>query len=73
MFEPLVSLDRHLLVGHHARLRVVVWVRATSDIRLVSSIRKLASDYFALNSLVISVISVEDFLTADLTDDSWAN
>ena len=61
MFEPLVSLDIwHLLVDHHARLRVVVRVRTASDVRLVSSIRKLASDNFALNSLVISVISVED-------------
>jgi len=73
MFEPLVSLDWNLLVGHHSRLRVVVWVRGTSDIRLVSSARKLASDYFALHSLAFSLISIECFLAADLTDDSRAN
>ena len=60
MFEPLVLDNWHLLVGHHARLRVVVRVRAASHVRLVSSPRELPSDYFPLHSLVISVISVED-------------
>ena len=88
--QALVSLySRHLLVGHHSWLWVVVRVWATSHGRLVPASSNIVIEELILHSLALPVVTavknlygllivsilidMHYFLAANFADDSWAD